>query len=366
MATRAASAGRCCFSRRFGASLSAAAAASPLGGEGLELEESLEQFPPVRHAFAYGSGVFQQPGLYRPDGSGGAPMIDFVLVVDDPARWHSENLRLNRSHYSFLGALGADAVTACAEHIGAGVHFNTLVPWRQQVMKYGVVSGARLAGDLTAWDALYIGGRMHKPVRTLVEDGAIAAANAANLAAALRAALLLLPPAFSTEMLLHTICGLSYGGDVRMGVAEDGGKVAKIAAGSREGLLALYAGALQAAQGAGHLHAAPSGWAQPADNASRADLFARLPQGVLAEAAALTGAPWGGGPAGEGRPGGAAAVAEAAVASGRHGALLAAALAAIVRRSSARQAAAGLLAAGPTRAAAYVAAKLRKAWRQRS
>lgn len=46
-------------------------------------------------------------------------------------------------------------------------------------------------------------------------------------------------------MLLHTICGLSYGGDVRMGVAEDGGKVAKIAAGSREGLLALYAGALQ-------------------------------------------------------------------------------------------------------------------------
>lgn len=66
-----------------------------------------------------------------------------------------------------------------------------------------------------------------------------------------------------------------------------------------------------------------------------------------------------------GQEGQAQEVAEAAVASGRHAPLLTASLAAIVRRSSMRQAAAGLLAAGPARAAAYVAAKLRKAWRRR-
>jgi hypothetical protein len=40
------------------------------------------------------------------------------------------------------------------------------------------------------------------------------------------------------------ICGLSYAGDVRMGIAEDGGKVAKIVEGSRAGLMALYEGSL--------------------------------------------------------------------------------------------------------------------------
>ena len=73
------------------------------------LPSVLDSFPPVQHAFAYGSGVFKQPGLYEAPaaaeevaaagggGGGGAaaraadqPMLDFIFAVDDPVAWHEE------------------------------------------------------------------------------------------------------------------------------------------------------------------------------------------------------------------------------------------------------------------------------------
>ena len=58
-----------------------------------ELRGVLSQFPAVRHAFAYGSGVFEQPGLYAAAGGSGAcarPMLDFIFAVDSPIDWHHE------------------------------------------------------------------------------------------------------------------------------------------------------------------------------------------------------------------------------------------------------------------------------------
>ena len=58
-----------------------------------ELRGVLSQFPAVRHAFAYGSGVFEQPGLYAAAGGNGAcarPMLDFIFAVDSPIDWHHE------------------------------------------------------------------------------------------------------------------------------------------------------------------------------------------------------------------------------------------------------------------------------------
>ncbi len=78
----------------------------------------LAAFPAVRHAFAYGSGVLPQPGLYDSEGAGHAardaagaahgapspsvppsaaspsaakgPMLDFIFAVDDPREWHAQ------------------------------------------------------------------------------------------------------------------------------------------------------------------------------------------------------------------------------------------------------------------------------------
>lgn len=41
-----------------------------------------------------------------------------------------QNLKRHAHHYSFLGPLGPGVMTAVAERLGAGVYFNTLVPWR--------------------------------------------------------------------------------------------------------------------------------------------------------------------------------------------------------------------------------------------
>ena len=57
----------------------------------------LQQFPQVQFAFAYGSGVFKQPGLYanKVHPSDG-PMTDLIFAVDDPIAWHREVRRWRR------------------------------------------------------------------------------------------------------------------------------------------------------------------------------------------------------------------------------------------------------------------------------
>ena len=162
--------------------------------------------------------------------------------------WHAANLARNRRHYSLLGAAGPSAVAAVAERVGAGVHFNAfcrVAPLGEARLKYGVVALPTLLRDLRDWDALYVAGRMHKPVATLRADARVAAAAEGNLRAALACALLLLPvrtraatwvslprahadfaaqERFSERQLHTTLCGLSYTGDVRMAIAEDAAK----------------------------------------------------------------------------------------------------------------------------------------------
>jgi translocator assembly and maintenance protein 41 len=224
------------------------------------------------------------------------------------------------------------------------------VPWAGgRTIKYGVASLAALRRDLREWDALYLAGRMQKPVVTLTADARVEAAQRSNLAAALRAALLLLPERFSAGELRAALCALSYGGDVRVGLAEDAGKAARIAEGSAAALDALYAAPLAAAQGAwGALTRRGAGWEQDGAPAARAALVAALPAAVRRRLAP------GGGPAD--------AAAAAAAAPGGPAVAVRAALAATVAASSRRQAVAGLLSAGALRSARYLAHKLRRRW----
>ena len=78
-----------------------------------------------------------------------------------------------------------------------------------QAIKYGVVSTSALLRDLWSWDSFYVAGRLHKPVLFLVRDAAVDRAVAANIDAALAAALLLLPARFTAKVFQTPIrCGL--------------------------------------------------------------------------------------------------------------------------------------------------------------
>lgn len=65
------------------------------------MEDVLGHFPKVDYAFAYGSAIFQQPGLYE-DADGvisPRPMVDLIFAVDDPTAWHAQV----RTHHSWHG-----------------------------------------------------------------------------------------------------------------------------------------------------------------------------------------------------------------------------------------------------------------------
>lgn len=88
--------------------------------------------------------------------------------------------------------------------------------------KYGVIGADQLVEDLTAWNQLFIAGRLQKPVLKLDSDYfthqsmQIDDARRQNLKAAAATALSILPHNFSESDLYYMISSLSYAGDVRL------------------------------------------------------------------------------------------------------------------------------------------------------
>lgn len=335
--------------------------------------ELLGHFPEVKYAFAYGSGVFHQPKLYKRGDD--APMVDMIFAVDDCSSWHRENLHRNWSHYSFMRYLGPERMSRIADTLGVGVYFNTLVPIGTRVVKYGVIGRQNLMDDLQNWRHMYVAGRLHKPVSVLFGSADLRSAADQNLESAVATALLLSPRTWNLRDFLRRACSLSYLGDVRMGVAEDSRKVHRIVEGSYDALSKLYAPHLQGpvAHAAGLLPCAGGGVAAVADINFRHDtgagatarLIAMLPQALLLRVAALGGHPVAVAAPGATLTSDTRADVAAALAARRGGVrpLILSAVAATVRSSSLRQMLVGALSAGPSKSLAYVSRKLVKAWR---
>nr|CAG4647079.1 EOG090X06VP [Megafenestra aurita]SVE92413.1 EOG090X06VP [Megafenestra aurita] len=191
-------------------------------------------------AFAYGSGAFQQHGQKSTEGN----VVDLVFVVDDAETFHRFNLEHNWRHYSSMKYLGPHSLASFQEQWGARVYFNTLVPYKHGLLKYGVISSSSLIADLLDWEWLYISGRLHKPVMPLVlpdENHPLRSALQHNLQNAMHTALLLLPDVFNEETFYQTVAGLSYTGDFRMSFGEDRNKVKNIVKPQLERFRELYA-----------------------------------------------------------------------------------------------------------------------------
>jgi translocator assembly and maintenance protein 41 len=353
----------------------------------------LSAFPRAHYAFAYGSGVFPQPGAP----SLAPPMLDVVFAVDDAEAWHAENLARNPRHYTWLArAAGAHAIARVQNSaFGARVWYNAMVPLPAdalrgappppppppgappRTMKYGVITTAALQADLLHWTTLYVAGRLHKPVRrlgaALPRAAPLRGALAANLRSALCAALLSLPAHFSAAQLFTAVTALSYTGDWRMALGENPHKVRNIVAGSLPHFHALYAPLLAAPPFSLLLSAEGGGFSMDVTPRARAEVGLRLPlhlQRLMAEARS-----GGGGGSGGGALAGIAAdlpSARTALAEPRVAALwarggdaaastLRPALSGIVGAPARGQSLMGIVTAGPAKAAAYAAAKLVKA-----
>lgn len=111
------------------------------------LESIVAQFDaPIRYAFAYGSGVFEQDGYTEGSAFSSSssestdsqsqvavkkadrPMVDFIFAVTHPAHFHSINMHQNPSHYPLHArTFGSDYVSK-VQALGPGVWFNAYVP----------------------------------------------------------------------------------------------------------------------------------------------------------------------------------------------------------------------------------------------
>lgn len=181
-----------------------------------ELRGILTSFnAPVRYAFGYGSGVFQQSGYHKDKTK---PQIDLIFGVGHPAHFHSLNMRQNPHHYSSLRYFGSSFVSKFQE-VGAGVYFNPFAEINGHQVKYGVISMENLLKDLATWNTFYIAGRMQKPVKILRNDLRAQYWNQLNLkAAATLAKHMTLKKnngKFDELEFYKEIAGLSYLGDIR-------------------------------------------------------------------------------------------------------------------------------------------------------
>ncbi|RXW25330.1 hypothetical protein EST38_g519 [Candolleomyces aberdarensis] len=195
------------------------------------LESIVAKFDaPIRYAFAYGSGVFEQDGYAenKKEGKEG-PMLDFMFAVTHPAHFHSINMQQFPSHYPLHARVFGSSYITRLQEISPGVWFNPYVTMNGVTIKYGVTTVDNLCADLLNWRTLYLAGRMHKPLRIIKDDARVRLTQQVNLTSAVRAALLTLPSNFSENELFERIAGISYTGDPWMLLpAENRGKVSNI------------------------------------------------------------------------------------------------------------------------------------------
>ncbi|KAF8158142.1 mitochondrial matrix Mmp37-domain-containing protein [Crassisporium funariophilum] len=205
------------------------------------LESIVAKFDaPVRYAFAYGSGVFEQDGYATAKGEK-KPMLDFMFAVTHPAHFHSINMAQHPSHYPLHARVLGSSYVSRVQEMGPGVWFNAYVPMNDVTIKYGVTTVDNLCSDLLNWRTLYLAGRMHKPLRIIKDDARVRLTQQVNLTSAVRAALLTLPEHFTQQQLFARIAGISYTGDPRMLLpAENRGKVGNIVSKQGEQFKELY------------------------------------------------------------------------------------------------------------------------------
>ncbi|CAN1845106.1 Phosphatidate cytidylyltransferase, mitochondrial [Linum perenne] len=312
----------------------------------------LKTLPPIEFCCVYGSTL-------HPNNSDKSSMIDYIIGVADPLKWHSENLKLNRDHYaSWMVHLGgAKLITEVADDIGVGVHFNPYVTWNDKMVKYGVVRMHDLVQDILNWQRFYTSGRLQKPVHVLVDNLDVEKLNACNLRAAIAAALLILPSKFTEEDLYSKICSLSYMGDLRMLFAEDKNKVKKIVQGQFRLFQSMYKPFIEEYEAKEIIRVSSLGGPQDCCLPAARSLVWSLPPLVRKKMGTQLGEKKILGDSGR--------VIQEVMFSSREEA--ARSMQKVLRRtvmvSSLRQAVSGVLAAGGMNAGRYLANKMRKAWK---
>lgn len=112
--------------------------------------------------YAYGSGIFPQKNN-KPK------MIDLIFVTNDTNKFHQENIKANMNHYSKIAA-NSNFLRNYVNENGAKIFYNVSVKIEKNInIKYGIISQADFVNALTSWNNIFISGRFHKPIVSVLE-----------------------------------------------------------------------------------------------------------------------------------------------------------------------------------------------------
>ncbi|XP_076175384.1 uncharacterized protein LOC143150762 isoform X2 [Ptiloglossa arizonensis] len=191
-----------------------------------QLKGVLKSFPRnMMFCFINGSAVFKQLNNQSNN------MLDPIFVVCNANQWCSENSDLNPKHYAQpLKFHGHRTVINMQENWGFKMYYNTLIKVAEEYIFNGVIPEFSRIED-SDWNDLYLTGRLHKPMKVLMEpseQSQLPTALIQNLHSTVHAAFLLFPQHFTETEFYKTITGLSCNGDFQMIFSENKDKVNNI------------------------------------------------------------------------------------------------------------------------------------------
>lgn len=201
-------------------------------------EEAIRQFslqrPDSRAVYGYGSGVFKQAS------SKGKPLTDVIFLVDDIKKWHLDNMKMNPKDYSFIGRLYLSKSSISKIKGVNGITYFSEINGGEYTFKYGVIEVNDFVNGLDTWCNMFMAGRFHKPVMELRSEQSIRDSILYNRKCALMVACLFCNELSTDVEIYNALCGLSYLGDARMGIAENPHKVENIVQGSFDKIKEIY------------------------------------------------------------------------------------------------------------------------------
>ena len=190
------------------------------------IRDSVRNLPTADMLLGYGSGVFTQCGI-----SYGKSIVDVLAIVKNKELYF-ESL-VNR------GWISSSSYWAAHFSNPEITYFANIPISSSTSIKLGVIDSEKCFSRLNDWgSSFYIPGRLQKPIKIIspfpdpVLRDRFVFAQYLNRRRALVAAVLALPPecrhSFTLPVLYASLVGLSYMGDIRVGVAENPNKVSNI------------------------------------------------------------------------------------------------------------------------------------------
>src|SRR5574344_1901159 len=165
--------------------------------------------------------------------------INTIVAVNNTQEWNQKNYSINKSDYCKRGYFYLKS--SCSDYL-TKINYISYLKYHNSMFKIGIINKDDLEDDLINWRHGVMSGRFQKPIELIKTDDSLNRAIKIDRLNALRASLILLAESESTEFdLYHTICSLSYIGDIRMKLKfENPNKISNIVNGSFEEFKSIY------------------------------------------------------------------------------------------------------------------------------